>query len=205
MVRWHWYGGGCIIGRQRSQVLNMNQTNKARQRAATYKGRECPIRYYQGWGNQCSARPWGAVFEDEVGRLPVFTGSVCHLPPGPRSHRRAGERPPLELCSHRLHIFFPQRQCCQGVNAGVGIRWIMSLEDVEPSSSPVWDLIFFFSENSTENTHLSLRVRRFDKLSGKFEHWKGLLVRSTTKTVKKKNDGLFIRNQTSGRKGNDDI
>lgn len=65
---------------------------------------------------------------------------------------------------------------------------------------------FFFSENSTENTHFSLQVWRFDKLSGKFERWKELLVRSTPKTIKKnKHDGLFIRNQASGRKGNDDI
>lgn len=40
----------CLVGRQRSQVLNVNQTNKARQRAATYRDRECPIRYYRGWG-----------------------------------------------------------------------------------------------------------------------------------------------------------
>ena len=47
-----------------------------------------------------------------------------------------------------------------------------------------------------ENTHFSLQVWRFDKLSEKFEHCKELLVRSAKEKKKKKKPVMDCSSET---------
>ena len=49
-----------------------------------------------------------------------------------------------------------------------------------------------------ENTHFSLQVWRFDKLSEKFEHCKELLVRSAKEKKKKKKPVMDCSSETTG-------